>query len=407
MKINQINQIYHVYRNNQAENNIQQNNGLDENLNPFVRYEKEKINNQPGLTTKIEGLYKTFFNCCSRNVRVVNNLYLGLEPNEKFGLLGFNGSGKTTTFRAITNEIFYEKGRITLFGYDAKTQFDQVRPIVGYCPQENPLFDYMKVKEIISFYLDLKKSTETIESICATFDLSKYLDTYCVNLSGGNKRKLSFAIALMNKPSILLLDEPSTGVDPESRRIMWKNINALSNTGHKYNMILTTHSIEEAEILCDRVSWLKRGNFVCIGNPEQLKLKYSNGYKLHIKFVDTVINRSDVSTLTRKMVQDAYIEISNLVKGFNLYSNYILANPIIILYIRILIEVAKEIVGNTSRIGLIQIEKDFSFLLEIGVIKEKQKDLFSQIFNLKKKNPKIAEISINLESLGNILTLFG
>ena len=406
-QINQINQIYHVYRNNQAENNIQQNNGLDENLNPFVRYEKEKINNQPGLTTKIEGLYKTFFNCCSRNVRVVNNLYLGLEPNEKFGLLGFNGSGKTTTFRAITNEILYEKGRITLFGYDAKTQFDQVRPIVGYCPQENPLFDYMKVKEIISFYLDLKKSTETIESICATFDLSKYLDTYCINLSGGNKRKLSFAIALMNKPSLLLLDEPSTGVDPESRRIMWKNINALSNTGHKYNMLLTTHSIEEAEILCDRVSWLKRGNFVCIGNPEQLKLKYSNGYKLHIKFVDTVINRSDVSTLTRKMVQDAYIEISNLVKGFNLYSNYILSNPIIILYIRILIEVAKEIVGNTSRIGLIQIEKDFSFLLEIGVIKEKQKDLFTQIFNLKKKNPKIAEISINLESLGNILTLFG
>ena len=410
-QINQINRIYQVYQNNQIQNNAnlnrQNNNLLEEDLNPFVRYEKEKINSQPGLTTKIEGLYKTFFNCCTKNVRVVNNLYLGLEPNEKFGLLGFNGSGKTTTFRSITNEILYEKGRITLFGYDGKTQFDQVRPIVGYCPQENPLFDYMKVREIISFYLDLKKSTETVESICATFDLSKYIDTYCVHLSGGNKRKLTFAIALMNKPSLLLLDEPSTGVDPESRRIMWKNINALSNTGHKYNMILTTHSIEEAEILCDRVSWLKRGNFVCIGNPEQLKLKYSNGYKLHIKFVDTVINRNDVSTLTRKMVQDAYIEIVNLVKDFNLYSNYIISNPIIILYIRILIEVAKEIAPNTSSLRLIQIEKDFSFLLEVGVIKEKQKYLFTQIFNLKKKNPKIAEISINLESLGNILTLFG
>ena len=84
-------------------------------------------------------------------------------------------------------------------------------------------------------------------------------------------------------------------------------------------MLLTTHSIEEAEILCDRVSWLKKGNFVCIGNPEQLKLKYSNGYKFHIKFVDTVINRNDVSTLTRKMVQDDYIAITNYWKCYWLF----------------------------------------------------------------------------------------
>ena len=401
-QINQLNQYYNslnVLNNNQIL-------GLQDNTNPFVRQEIQKIKDHPGLTTKIEGLYKTFFNCCSKNVRVVNNLYLGLEANEKFGLLGFNGSGKTTTFRAITNEILYEKGTITLFGFDNKTQFDQIRPMIGYCPQENPLFDFMKVREIISFYLNLKHSTETVESICSMFDLTKYLDTYCVNLSGGNKRKLTFAIALMNKPNLLLLDEPSTGVDPESRRIMWKIINDLSNTGHQYNMILTTHSIEEAEILCDRVSWLKRGNFVCIGIPEQLKLKYSNGYKMHIKLVDTIINRNDVATLTRKMVQDTYIEINRLVKNFNLYSNYIISTPIITLYIRVLVDIIKEIISNTNGITLLQIEKDFSFLLEVKVLKEKQKDLFSQIFNLKKKNKKIDEININLESLGNILTLF-
>ena len=402
---NQINQINNVYRNYNLNNNnyiINPNNN-----NPFVTEEINKLNSQQNLTTRVEGLYKTFFYCCKKNVRVVNNLNLGLEPNEKFGLLGFNGSGKTTTFRAITNEILYERGIITLFGYDNKTQFDLIRPIVGYCPQENPLFDFMKVREIISFYLKLKRSRETIESICDIFDLAKYLDTYCVNLSGGNKRKLTFAIALMNKPSLLLLDEPSTGVDPESRRIMWKNINALSSTGHRYNMILTTHSIEEAEILCDRVSWLKRGNFVCIGNPEQLKLKYSNGYKMHIKFADSVINRNDVSTLTRKMVYDAYNEVINLVKGFNIYSNYIFSNPIIILYIRALIEVVREIRPNTSGLTLIQMEKDFSFLIQVGVMKERQKVLFSQIFNLKNNNPKVSEVSINLESLGNILTLFG
>ena len=387
---------------NQANPMINNNN----NINPFVQAEINKIRTNPNISTKIEGLYKTFFNCCKKNVRVVNNLYLGLEPNEKFGLLGFNGSGKTTTFRAITNELVYEKGSITLFGYDGKTQFDKLRPMIGYCPQENPLFDYMKVREIIKFYLNLKKSNETIESVCSTFNLSKYLDTYCVNLSGGNKRKLTFAIALMNKPSLLLLDEPSTGVDPESRRIMWKNINNLSNTGHQYNMILTTHSIEEAEILCDRVSWLKKGNFVCIGNPEQLKLKYSNGYKLHIKFLDTVINNEEVAKLTRQMVQDEYNAITSLVLDFNKYSNYIAGNPIIALYIRVLVRIARELKPNTYLLRLLQIEKDFSFMIEVGVLKERQKDLFGQIFNMKKRNPEIAEISINLESLGNILTYF-
>ena len=382
------------------------NNNNNNNINPFVQAEINKIRTNPNISTKIEGLYKTFFNCCTKNVRVVNNLYLGLEPNEKFGLLGFNGSGKTTTFRAITNELMYEKGSVTLFGYDGKTQFDKLRPMIGYCPQENPLFDYMKVREIIQFYLNLKKSNETVESVCATFNLSKYLDTYCVNLSGGNKRKLTFAIALMNKPSLLLLDEPSTGVDPESRRIMWKNINELSNTGHQYNMILTTHSIEEAEILCDRVSWLKKGNFVCIGNPEQLKLKYSNGYKLHIKFLDTVVNKEEVAKLTRQMVQDEYNAITSLVLDFNKYSNYIAGNPIITLYIRVLVRIARELKPNTYKLRLLQIEKDFSFMLEVGVLREKQKDLFAQIFNMKKRNPEIAEISINLESLGNILTYF-
>ena len=414
--INSENNANNINNNNnlifQNQVNTNQNNTNNDlynqnyNMNPFVQAEINKIRTNPNLSTKIEGLYKTFFNCCKKNVRVVNNLFLGLEPNEKFGLLGFNGSGKTTTFRAITNEIAYESGSITLFGHNGKTEFDKLRSIVGYCPQENPLFDYMKVKEIIQFYLKLKRSNETIESICSTFNLSKYLDTYCVNLSGGNKRKLAFAIALMNKPRLLLLDEPSTGVDPESRRVMWKNINDLTNTGHQYNMILTTHSIEEAEILCDRVSWLKKGNFVCIGNPEQLKLRYSNGYKLHIKFINTIINKEDASKLTRQMVQDEYNAIIKLVQDFNKYSKYISSNPIMALYIRALVRIAGEIKPNTYKLRLLQMEKDFSFMLEVGVLKEKQKILFSQIFNMKKKNPQIAEISINLEALGNILTYF-
>ena len=359
-----------------------------------------------GLTTKIEGLYKTFFVCCNKNIRVIDNLNLGLDPNEKFGLLGLNGSGKTTTFSAIINDLSYEKGQITLFGHDNKTQFKEIRPMIGYCPQENPLFDYMKVREILTFYLKLTRSTETIESICSRFDLSRYLETYCINLSVGNKRKLTLAIALMNKPSLLLLDEPTTGVDPQSRRIIWEKLNELSNTGHQYNMILATHSIEEAEILCDRVSWLKKGNFACIGNPGQLKLQYSNGYKMNIKFANTVFNKNEASALTKEIVQREYFEIKNLVKGFDVYSEYILSNHLIILLIRALIDFIKDIKPYTKDLELLNIEKDFSFTFKINILKEKQNILFSQIFNLKNKNPKIYDISINLESLGDILTSF-
>ena len=304
---------------------INSNNSFELNplRNPYVQKEIAKVNGEQELTTRIIGLTKTFYVCCGccccsnrQHVHAINNLYLGLEPNEKFGLLGFNGSGKTTTFRAITNEILTDSGSINLFGYDTKRQFKQIRTMVGYCPQINPLFDFMKVKEIIKFYSNLKTCNENVEKVCEKFGLSKYLDTYTVNLSGGNKRKLTFAIAMMNKPRLLLLDEPSTGVDPESRRIMWRNINELSNNGHKYNMILTTHSMEEAEVLCDTVSWFKAGNFITLGNPEELKIQFSAGYKLHIKFDDLAINNNQyISSQGINSIKETFKNISNIIKG--------------------------------------------------------------------------------------------
>ena len=188
--------------------------------NPDVNKEKYMLDKRNDFTTRIEGLYKTFWLCCRKNVRAINNLNLGLEANEKFGLLGLNGSGKTTTFKAITNDILYDYGKISLFGFDTRKQFKYIRSKIGYCPQENPLFDFMKVREILEFYSKLKTCFFSVEELCKNFGLIKYLDTYCINLSGGNKRKLTFAIAIMNRPTLLLLDEPSTGVDPDSRRFM-------------------------------------------------------------------------------------------------------------------------------------------------------------------------------------------
>ena len=378
-----------------------ENNNLSEKHSLCVQNEINKINNDTEnlLTTKIIALKKTYWLCCKKNIRAINNLYLGLENNEKFGLLGFNGSGKTTTFKSITKEILSDSGEIILFGKNNKTQFEQIRQSIGYCPQENPLFDYMKVKEIIKFYLELKGMQEPVQTICEKFGLNKYLETYCINLSGGNKRKLAFAIALMCKPRILLLDEPSTGVDPESRRIMWKNIMELTKRNNNLNMILSTHSMEEAEVLCDTVSWLKSGNFLSIGNPEKLKITLSAGYKLHIKFIKLSQN-----SLNEEIDENYLEEVSSKINGLNAYVEFIKNTPDIQPCLKELVNIIEEIKDKSSELTLIRINKDLSFEFNIHVIKEKQSELFILVLNMKNINNSLSEISISMESLENILT---
>ena len=263
--------------------------------------------NNQNFTTKIKNLYKTYFVCRGKNVRAVNNLNLNLEKNEHFGLIGYNGSGKTTTFKSITREIFFDKGIIELFGLNVSksSDFSKLTKEIGYCPQENALFDYLTVEEVLNFFKNLKREGNNIDIniIYEKFGLSKYKYKRTVNLSGGNKRKLNFAIALMNDPKIILLDEPSTGVDPESRRLMWINLLSLKRG---YNMILSTHSMEEAEILSDRVGWMKEGKFTVEGIPEELKIKFSSGYYLFIKFIPIkLLKENNISDL---------IELNDIIK---------------------------------------------------------------------------------------------
>ena len=371
------------------------------NNNQYILNEINKINNdnKNELTVKLIGIKKTYWICCNKNIRAINNLYLGLENNEKFGLLGFNGSGKSTTFKTITKEILYDSGSIYLFGKNTETQFNDIRNCIGYCPQENPIFDYMKVREIISFYLDLKNIKGSTEEVCERFGLTKFLDTYCVNLSGGNKRKLSFAIALMCNPKLLLLDEPSTGVDPESRRIMWKNIMNLNKNGNQFNMILTTHSMATTYFLCDTVSWLKSGNFLSIGNPEKLKIALSAGYKLNMKFVQLSQQTPNEATY-----EIALNDASKTIKDFNVLVNNIKMIENIKPYIIEFVKVINLIKGNCLEIALIRINNDFSFEVNLKIIKEKQSALFTQILDMKNTNNLLSEISISMESLENILT---
>ena len=188
-----------------------------------------------------------------------------------------------------------------------------------------------------------------------------------------------------------------------NQRIMWRNINELSNSGHKYNMILTTHSMEEAEILCDTVSWLKAGNFITVGNPEELKIQYSAGYKLHIKFDDMQMKPS-YKVYKKEIIEKLYNNISSLVEGVNKYYNYIFSNMTIEPYLKGIINIVNKINNNTNKIYLNEIGKDLSFELVIGIVKDKKKELFSEVLNMKNKDKTISEMSISMQSLENILT---
>ena len=425
---------------NTNNNNITENNNSNSNSN--VNYyrlgmELKLQRDSANLTSIIKNLYKTYFVCRGKNVRAVRNLNLNLEKNEHFGLIGFNGSGKTTTFKSITREIFFDRGQIELFGYNvSKTKdFAKLTKIIGYCPQENALFDYLTVEEVLKYFKKLKRKQlhgnrndnkdMDLNRIYDIFGLTKYKKKMTTNLSGGNKRKLNFAIALMNDPKIILLDEPSTGVDPESRRLMWINLLSLKR---EYNMILSTHSMEEAEILSDRVGWMKEGNFTVEGVPEELKIKYSSGYYLFIKFIsmkelrekikkdDNNINNDNDNNENENIdLNDIKNYFSNIIKnendmnilfGENNNENNISKEDNMLIMNRIK-DVFKKIEGKYKDVIIIERQIDnnsFKFLFHIE--QNKQGDIFKTILNIKSSMPEISEININIESLENIFTKF-
>ena len=245
-----------------------------------------------------------------------------------------------------------------------------------------------------------------------------------MNLSGGNKRKLNFAIALMNNPKIILLDEPSTGVDPESRRLMWINLLSLKR---EYNMILSTHSMEEAEILSDRVGWMKEGQFSVEGVPEELKIKFSSGYYLFIKFIPIkLLKENNISDLIElndiikklkkifKKEEDINILIGN--NDINDNRNNIINNPNELnkinhndncLVLNKVNDVFEKLEGKYKDIKIIERDVDNnSFKFLIHVEQNNQGKLFKTILNIKNNMEEVSEININIESLENIFTKF-
>ena len=305
-KENNIIRMINEYQNKNIENkNINNennnNNILIKNLENIkdtqVIKEIKKVNSKSlqkvNYSIIVQNLIKNFkkrpfCNNSKTITRAVRNLSFCLNYGECFGFLGVNGAGKTTTFKCLSNEYIPTYGKIFIDNKELNSNFNEIRSLIGYCPQFDSIFEYMTVYENLEFYSKIKgmkinKIKEIINALLIEMNLFHYKDKISGTLSGGNKRKLSVSIAMICNPPIILLDEPSTGMDPEARRFMWSVIHKISKRKKKSSVILTTHSMEEAETLCQRIGIMVNGQFKCLGSSNYLKEKYGFGYEINIQ----------------------------------------------------------------------------------------------------------------------------
>ncbi|UJR08715.1 hypothetical protein I4U23_012972 [Adineta vaga] len=224
-----------------------------------------------------------------RKVLAVNHLTFGAKRGELFGLLGYNGAGKTTTFRIIIGDLISTQGTAYIRGQNVRGSLRSIRQL-GYCPQENCNMDFLTVQDSLYLLARIRgvkmAYTKTIvETMSSLFLLDPFLNNYIHQLSGGTKRRLHAALALIGPPSVAILDEPTTGVDPNARQRMQEIF--LNANKAKLTIILTSHSMDECERVCNRLGIMVRGQLACLGTIQHLKSKFGQGYTVEIKVRST------------------------------------------------------------------------------------------------------------------------
>uniref|UniRef100_A0A671T656 ABC transporter domain-containing protein n=1 Tax=Sinocyclocheilus anshuiensis TaxID=1608454 RepID=A0A671T656_9TELE len=233
-----------------------------------------------------------------QSLLAVDRLSLAVGKGECFGLLGFNGAGKTTTFKMLTGDESITSGDAFIDGYSILQDVKKVQQRIGYCPQFDAVLDHMTGQETLSMYARLrgipeKYVTACVENVLRSLLLEPHADKLVRSFSGGNKRKLSAGMALIGGPPVIFLDEPSTGMDPVARRLLWDAITRTRESGKA--VIITSHSMEECEALCTRLAVMVNGQFKCLGSPQHLKSKFGSGYTLLAKVrVETELEEMDL-----------------------------------------------------------------------------------------------------------------
>ena len=216
-----------------------------------------------GPSLRIRGLRKAY-----GDVQAVDGLDLEVYPGECFGLLGPNGAGKTTTIEICEGLTEPDEGTVELLGQNWKTGSKQLRQRIGIQLQETQFPDKLTVEEAVRLFRSFYKRGIDVDESIRTAQLEEKRSARIVGLSGGQKQRLAMAVALVGDPELLFLDEPTTGLDPQARRHLWDLVDELKRAGR--TIILTTHYMDEAERLCDRVAIVDRGKVIALGTPQEL-----------------------------------------------------------------------------------------------------------------------------------------
>ena len=278
----------------------------------------------------INNLNKVYFSKNSKKINALNNLNLEVNEGEIFGLLGPNGAGKTTFINILGGTVTKSSGKVNVWGFDLDVNPRQVRASIGIVPQEvnlDPFFSPKNLLELHAGLYGIKKKDRITDSILKLVSLENQANSYARSLSGGMKRRLLVAKALVHQPPIIFLDEPTAGVDVELRKKLWENVKSLNEKG--VTIILTTHYLEEAEKMCDRIGILNNGNLVALDSTKNL------------------LNRSKIKKVSFKTNKKVSLNIENL-KSLNIISSDI--NEISLSYDKnkISIEDIIDLIKNTD-----------------------------------------------------------
>jgi len=220
---------------------------------------------------KVEKLTKIYSTKSSNKIVALNNLNLEVKEGEIFGLLGPNGAGKTTFLNILAGTVIKNSGRVNVWGYDLDQNPRQVRSSIGIVPQEvnlDAFFSPRKLLELQAGLYGIAKKDRITDTILELVSLKQQADSYARSLSGGMKRRLLIAKAMVHRPPILVLDEPTAGVDVQLRKNLWHNVKALNKQG--VTIILTTHLMYEAEEMCDRIAIINKGNLIALDTTKNL-----------------------------------------------------------------------------------------------------------------------------------------
>ena len=220
---------------------------------------------------KVEKLTKIYSEKSAKEIKALNNLNLEVKEGEIFGLLGPNGAGKTTFLNILAGTVIKNSGSVNVWGYDLDQNSRQVRSSIGIVPQEinlDAFFSPRKLLELQAGLYGIPKKDRITDIILKLVSLEKQANFYARSLSGGMKRRLLIAKAMVHRPPILVLDEPTAGVDVQLRQNLWSNVKLLNRQG--VTIILTTHLMYEAQEMCNRIAILNKGNLIALDTTNNL-----------------------------------------------------------------------------------------------------------------------------------------